>query len=129
MRCTLFSVTDAELQEATGELPAYADGDSRLSVTTAPVGQVLELGTTWKELHAVLGDYGVEHPLSFLVAGGTPTPGMAGTDASGRCFMAVEIVQLLAYVARVDDPRTRKLRHFLADAGLAKRGVIVHHFN
>ena len=128
MRCTLFSVSDAELHEATGELPSYADGDSRLSITTIPEGQVLDLGTSWRELHNVLGDYGIEHPLGFLLGGGTPTPAMMGSDSAGRCFMPVETVMLLAHVSRQEDPRTRRLRHFLADAVLSKHGVIVHHF-
>lgn len=128
MLCTLFSVSDAELQDATGDLPAYSDGDSLQSITTAPVGLVLELGAGWNELHTVLGARGDEHPLGFLASGGEQVPSMQSAASSGRCFRPAATIELLAWVARIDDPRVRKLRQFLADTVLAKHGVIVHHF-
>ena len=128
MNCTLFSSSEAELVEGTGDLPAYADGESKMSVTTVPVGKVLELGASWNEIHVALGDHGEDHPLGFLRAGGRPLPTMQSGGDSGRCFTAAETVQLLAWVARLEDPRVRKLRQFLADAVLANHGIIVHHF-
>lgn len=128
MLCTLFSVTEAELLEATGELPSYADGDSLQTIATSQVGLVLELGKTWRELHTLLGGHEDEHPLAFLVRGGEAAPSMNTANASGRCFKPAATVELLAWVARLDDVRVRKLRQFLADAVLAHHGVIVHHF-
>lgn len=89
---------------------------------------MLELGPGWRDIHTALGGHGDEHPLGFLAAGGEPVPSMQSPTASGRCFQPASTVDLLAWVARVDDPRVRKLRQFLADAVLAKHGVIVHHF-
>lgn len=128
MLCTLFSVSESELLEATGELPSYADGDSLMSLATTPVGLVLELGAAWKDVHAALGSHGEEHPLGFLEVGGDPVPSMQSATASGRCFRPATTVDLLAWVARVDEPRVRKLRQFLADAVLARHGIIVHQF-
>lgn len=130
VRCTLFSVSEAELQEATGDLPAFADGNSRpsISVTTSPVGLVLELGEGWQDVHAALGAHPVDHPLGFLAGGGELVPSMQAGPDSGRCFMPAATIELLARVARIDDPRVRRLRQFLADAVLAKHGVIVHQF-
>lgn len=128
MLCTLFSVSESELLEATGELPSYAEGDSLQAIATAPVGLVLELGAGWKDVHAALGAHGDEHPLGFLESGGDPVPSMQSPTASGRCFKPAATIDLLAWVARVDEPRVRKLRQFLADAVLARHGVIVHQF-
>lgn len=128
MLCTLFAVSDAELQEATGDLPAYSDGDSLQSITTAPVGLVLELGAAWNDVHVALGGRGEDHPLGFLESGGEPVPSMQSALSSGRCFRPAATIELLAWVARIDDARVRKLRQFLADAVLAKQGIIVHHF-
>jgi len=128
MNCTLFSSSEAELQDATSELPSYFEGESKLSITTAPVGTVLELGSTWQDIHTALGSHGDDHPLGFLAAGGTTVPSMQSGGETGRSFTAAETVQILAWVARLDEPRVRKLRQFLADAVLAKHGVIVHHF-
>lgn len=129
MACTLFSVSEAELLEATGDLPAYSDGDSLQAIATAPVGLVLELGASWRDVHAALGNHDGVHPLGFLAAGGEVVPSMQSASASGRCFKPAVTVELLAWVARLDEPRVRKLRQFLADAVLAKHGVIVHHFS
>jgi hypothetical protein len=128
MNCTLFSYSETELQEASSELPAYAEGDTELGITTAPVGKVLELGESWNELHATLGEHGDDHPLGFLAAGGTPVQSMQSDSDTDRSFSPIDTVQLLAWVARLDDPSVRKLRHFLADAVLARQGIIVHHF-
>ena len=128
MLCTLFSVSETELLEATGELPSYADGDSLQAIATSPVGLVLELGKTWRELHTLLGAHEEDHPLAFLTRGGEPAPSMITAKASGRCFKPSATIELLAWVARLDDTRVRKLRQFLADAVLARHGIIVHHF-
>jgi hypothetical protein len=128
MNCTLFTATEAELYEATGDLPPYADRDSRASITTLPSGQVLELGPAWNEIHVLLGGHGEDHVLGFLVAGGKPVPAMHSGSESARSFTPAETVQLLAWVARLDEPRVRKVRRFLADAVIANHGIIVHHF-
>ena len=128
MNVTLFSVSEGELQEATGDLPAYSEGESKQSITTTPVGRVFELGAEWDDVHKALGNHGEEHPLGFLVAGGKLVPNMKSGSEESRCFGAAETVTLLAWVARLEDGRVRKLRQFLADTVLAGHGVIVHRF-
>ena len=53
---------------------------------------------------------------------------MQSGDETSRSFTAAETVTLLAWVARLDDARVRKLRQFLADVVLTQHGVIVHRY-
>lgn len=149
MICTLFSVTEDDIQSPGADvpLPSIADRTSKVSQAMGRP-HIVELGEIWKPLHDALGAHAPEHPLGFLAAGGEPfAPLDEGSHSSGRFFSPAQTIKMLAAVARVTEEHLMrniaknqlavpavaellrsltKLRVFLAEAVTADRGVIVH---
>lgn len=147
---TLFSVTEEDVR-APAEVTLSPMGDRTSKVAAISEPHVVELGTSWGPLHDALGAHPGDHPLGFLLAGGTPFPQLdVGEQSSGRYFDPAQTVKLLAAIAHVTDDRLRrtvaakqlnalgigeltrklvKVRVFLAEAVEAERGVIVHHLS
>lgn len=145
--CTLFSVSDADL-EAPPEmtLPTYAERTSRLGSYVQP--HTADLGMAWESLYRALGAHPEGHPLGFLGGGGTRFAALDdGARSTARYFGPAVAIKLLAAVAKVNDDYLMKniakmqivevsvsdllrllarVRIFLAEAVEGDRGVIVH---
>jgi Domain of unknown function (DUF1877) len=134
--CTMFSVSDAEIQPASDmTLPTYDEITSKVTRQAKP--HTLELGPAWGALHTALGSHGADSALGFLAAGGVRfAPLEDGDNSSGRYFNASAVIKLLAAIAKVDDRELhtdvrrplQRVRMFLGETVEAERGIIVHLF-
>ena len=145
--CTLFSVTDSDLQSpAEMTLPTYDDRTSKMGSYVQP--HTADLGMVWESLHRALGVHPPGHPLGFLGGGGDRFAALDdGARSSGRYFPPATVIKLLAAVAKINDDYLMKniarmqivevsvsdllrllarVRIFLAEAVEGDRGVIVH---
>jgi hypothetical protein len=136
-RCTVFSISEAELQPAGDEtIPSYDELSSKVSKAGKP--HLLELGVQWSQLHEALGSPRGDQLLGFLAAGGEPVTSLEdGPRSSGRFFGPAVTTRILAATVLIEDKHVahdelrqlvRRLRVFLAEVVLAERGIIVHQF-
>jgi hypothetical protein len=129
MNCTLFAISEGDLEPSLDSLPAYEDTGA-VVVSRTDTKSTLALGSSWVALHVALGEHGPEHPLGFLEAGGESRPEFLGPTSSGRYFPAPYAVQILAALAGIAQPsrEIERVRIFVADLVARGLGLIVYQF-
>jgi hypothetical protein len=131
-------------------LPSY-DSDISAKITALSPSQILQLHDLWLGLHEAWGEPPADHPLGFLVHGGTPQPALDdGERSSGRYFDPAAVGRIVDALddasiaitpglarrvfkrARTANPEVQeaflKVATFLRETRARGRGMIVHLF-